>query len=56
MTYIVYECDKIKFGQSPNFESEIEVARANTFKEAATIAKNMLRANRAKSFTVGCID
>lgn len=51
MPYIVYRCDRIKRGMSP--QNEIAVEHHLTFNEAADAANAMRRSNPSYSFTVG---
>lgn len=50
--WVVYECDKIKRGQTPKNETLIEVG-FETPTEAMERANELARLNRRQSYTVG---
>jgi hypothetical protein len=49
--FIVYRCDKIQPGQSP--QNEVELCRTGTFEDAVDIADSMSNCDRRHSYTVG---
>jgi hypothetical protein len=51
--FIVYRCDRIQLGQSP--QNEVELCRTATFYDAAQIADSMSHCDRCHSYIVGRI-
>ena len=49
--FIVYRCDRIQLGQTP--QNEVELCRTATFYHAAQIADSMSHCDRYHSYTVG---